>query len=72
MVTFDRIEGGRLYYRNPWGKTTLKKGASRNPPGSRVEDANGLESIAKADFQKRAKHAVTFSTDAASNPGAAQ
>jgi len=58
----EKIEGGRVYFRNPWGggnigATGTTNGSAANNTGSgptrKVEDGNrGMESMTEADFQK--------------------
>ena len=52
-VAVVKIEGDRLFFRNPWGETTLAAGKVRKPPGSTIEDPKtGVESIDRATFEK--------------------
>ncbi len=58
----EKIENGRVYFRNPWGggnigATGTTNGSAANNTGAgptrKVEDGNrGLESMTEADFQK--------------------
>jgi len=53
----ERIENGRVYFRNPWGSreaqgATYRDGQSLNNPARRVEDSqSGLESMPASQFQ---------------------
>jgi hypothetical protein len=59
MVAVERIENGRVYFRNPWGSTENQTGPyydgqeRTDPPARRVEDAQGgLESMSEREFQQ--------------------
>ncbi|MBI2378608.1 MAG: LysM peptidoglycan-binding domain-containing protein [Deltaproteobacteria bacterium] len=53
-VTFDRIENGRLYFRNPWGRNFDAAGSSKDPPPRKIEDGfTGLESMSLAEAKSR-------------------
>ena len=60
MVAVERIENGRVYFRNPWGSTDIQHragpyydGQERTHPPRRVEDAqSGLESMSEREFQE--------------------
>jgi hypothetical protein len=52
-VTFEKIENGRVYFRNPWGPTGAPEGTTYDNPPRRLEDgATRLESMSMEDFQK--------------------
>ena len=52
-VTFDRIEGDRVYFRNPWGREFKANGSEQMPPPRRTEESfSGLESMSLADAEK--------------------
>jgi hypothetical protein len=57
-VTFTKIEGDRVYFRNPWGATGDAKGTAYDHPPRRLEDpATRLESMSLKDFEKVFKRA---------------
>lgn len=52
-VTFERMEGDRVFFRNPWGRTQDARG-TEVPFGARVEDpATGLYSFSLEQFRER-------------------
>lgn len=52
-VTFTKIEGDRVYFRNPWGATGDAKGTTYDHPPRQLEDpATRLESMSLKDFEK--------------------
>jgi hypothetical protein len=52
-VTFVRVEGDRVFFRNPWGPNNLAPGATQRD-GSRVEDpATGLYSFSMEELRAR-------------------
>jgi hypothetical protein len=53
-VTFVRMEGDRIFFRNPWGRANEAAGTEA-PLGARVEDpASGLYSFSLEQFRERA------------------
>ncbi len=56
-VLVTKIEGGRVYFRNPWGNYdapgTVTDG--KGSPVRRIEDDKGLESMTVDEFRKRLK-----------------
>ncbi|MHB8876537.1 MAG: hypothetical protein ACYC8T_22810 [Myxococcaceae bacterium] len=51
IVTFDHVEDGRVYFRNPWGPSGDPQGTEG--ASGRLEDpATGLYSMSVEDFQK--------------------
>ncbi len=51
VFTYDKVEDGRVFLRNPWGAIPEGQGAPSELQGARVEDAaQGLISISKWDF----------------------
>ncbi len=53
-VSFEKIEDGRIYFRNPWGKNHMAPGTQREPPPRLVEDGwQGLESMSLEDMGSR-------------------
>lgn len=57
-VTLQKIEGDRVYFRNPWGSSSDKVGTTYSKPNRRLEDpANGIESMSLKDFKKCFKRA---------------
>ena len=52
-VTFDRIEGDRVYFRNPWGGQFLPPGEALDDPPRRMENPmTGLESMSLEDARR--------------------
>lgn len=52
-VTFMRVEGDRVFFRNPWGATDLPVGTTQRD-GSRVEaPATGLYSFSMEELRGR-------------------
>lgn len=57
-VLVEKIEGGRVYFRNPWGSKRSQgdgytDGTDMTSPARRVEDSReGLESMKEEDFRK--------------------
>jgi hypothetical protein len=52
-VTFVRMEGDRVFFRNPWGEADAAAGTETNF-GARVEDqATGLYSFSLEQFRER-------------------
>ena len=58
-VLVERVEGGRVYFRNPWGSHAAQGAGYEDglnivgPPPRRVEDRNGgMESMSVDEFQK--------------------
>ncbi len=53
-VAFDRIEGDRVYFRNPWGGRFVPSGAEmKGPPNRRLDDAfTGMESMSLEEAKK--------------------
>ncbi|HVG58281.1 MAG TPA: hypothetical protein VNA24_06975 [Hyalangium sp.] len=55
-VTFVKIEGDRVYFRNPWGPTNDAKGTTYENPPRRLEDPDTrMESMSLKDFKKAFK-----------------
>jgi hypothetical protein len=55
VVIFEKVEGDRVFYRNPWGPSDLPAGAPMDE-GGRVEDpAQGLESMSFDELRRRLK-----------------
>lgn len=53
-VTFEKVENGRAYFRNPWGRNFEMQGTSKDPPPRQVEDGfTGLESMTVAEARQR-------------------
>ncbi len=53
MVSFEKIENGRLYFRNPHGRSANAAGTKKENPPRRIEDPkNGIESMALEDVKK--------------------
>lgn len=51
-VVADKIENGRVYFRNPWGSYAATGSEQKNPT-RRIEDSSlGLESMTLAEFEK--------------------
>ncbi len=49
VVQVEKIEGGRVYFRNPWGASAAAE--TGGPASRKTEDAaTGLESISEADY----------------------
>jgi hypothetical protein len=57
MVLVTKIEGDRVYFRNPWGASMPpgSRSGDREGPDRRSEDFSGHESITLADFRARIK-----------------
>lgn len=52
-VVFEKVENGRVYFRNPWGPTGDATGTNYDNPPRRLEDgANRVESMSVEDFKK--------------------
>lgn len=52
-VTFERIEGDRIYFRNPWGGQFLPPGETLGNPPRRMENPmNGIESMSLEDARR--------------------
>jgi len=55
-VVFEKIENGRVYFRNPWGPTGDANGTNYGSPPRRLEDnANRIESMSIEDFKKHVR-----------------
>ena len=55
-VVVEKIENGRVYFRNPWGPTSDPQGTTYNDPSRRLEDgATRLESMSVEDFERCAR-----------------
>jgi hypothetical protein len=53
-VTFVRMEGDRVFFRNPWGPNGDARTGQEMPFGARMEDTgSGLYSFSLAQFQER-------------------
>ena len=53
-VVVERVEDGRVYFRNPWGPTTDATGTTYSDPDRRMEDpANRVESMTVEEFNKK-------------------
>lgn len=58
-VTFDRLEGDRVYFRNPWGGRFVPPGETLGDPPRRLEDPfTGMESMSVADARKYFKAVI--------------
>ena len=56
MVVVEKVEAGRVYFRNPWGG---RDAGERSDPPRRIEPGRtGIESMTEAEFTKRAEGAV--------------
>ncbi|WP_257459955.1 hypothetical protein [Archangium lipolyticum] len=52
-VVFEKVENGRVYFRNPWGPTSDANGTTYSDPPRKLEDgATRLESMSVEDFKK--------------------
>jgi hypothetical protein len=53
-VAVTEIRNDRVYFRNPWGPSSVENGADLDSPPRRIEDnRTGLESMSIEDFRKR-------------------
>ncbi|HEY4223450.1 MAG TPA: hypothetical protein VGO62_18960, partial [Myxococcota bacterium] len=59
-VTVERIDDGRVYFRNPWGaQPEIAAGTALNDPPRRMEDpTRGIASMTIDDFRARLRGAV--------------
>jgi hypothetical protein len=55
-VVFEKVENGRVYFRNPWGPSGDANGTTYTEPPRRMEDnTTGLESMSVEDFKRHVR-----------------